>query len=98
MTAPEHAVHRIEVPADEAVPGYVRDLEKTADYLDGDQRAVLRRAWAVGAAAHEGQRRRSGEAYITHPVAVARILAEFRVDLRSEEHTSELQSRENLVC
>ena len=83
MTAPGPAVHSIDVPADEAVPGYVRELEQAADYLDDDQRAVLRRAWAVGAAAHEGQRRRSGEPYITHPVAVARILAGLRVDLET---------------
>ena len=83
MTVPGPAVHRIEVPADEAVPGYVRELEQAADYLDEEQRAVLRRAWAVGAAAHEGQLRRSGEPYITHPVAVARILAGLRVDLET---------------
>src|SRR5690606_41367843 len=31
-------------------------------------------------------------------LALARFVAELRPDLRSEEHTSELQSRENLVC
>src|SRR5690606_40316519 len=102
MTAPEPVLRRIELPADEAVPGYMRELEEATDYLDDGQRVVLRRAWAVGAAAHEGQARKSGEPYITHPVAVARVLAGLKVDLetlvRSEEHTSELQSRENLVC
>ncbi|NLG59661.1 MAG: HD domain-containing protein, partial [Gammaproteobacteria bacterium] len=83
MSAPEPAFPRTPVPADEAVPGYMRELEQDADYLDDDQRAVLRRAWAVGATAHEGQRRRSGEPYITHPVAVARILASLRVDLET---------------
>jgi GTP pyrophosphokinase len=37
---------------------------------------VLERAYAAAERAHEGQKRRSGEPYITHPVAVAQILAE----------------------
>ena len=83
MTAPEPVLRRIELPVDEAVPGYMRELEEAADYLDDGQRAVLRRAWAVGAAAHEGQARKSGEPYITHPVAVAWVLAELKVDLET---------------
>ena len=38
--------------------------------------AVIERAYAVAARAHEGQKRQSGEPYITHPVAVAQILAD----------------------
>ncbi|HRN61786.1 MAG TPA: HD domain-containing protein, partial [Luteimonas sp.] len=68
---------------DEAVPDYVRDLERAAAYLPADQRALLRRAWGVGAAAHAGQVRKSGEPYITHPVAVARVLAEQKVDVET---------------
>ena len=37
---------------------------------------VIERAYGVAEAAHEGQKRQSGEAYITHPLAVAQILAE----------------------
>lgn len=37
--------------------------------------ALLERAYTAAAAAHEGQLRQSGEPYITHPVAVAQILA-----------------------
>ncbi|WGW13827.1 bifunctional (p)ppGpp synthetase/guanosine-3',5'-bis(diphosphate) 3'-pyrophosphohydrolase [Saxibacter everestensis] len=37
---------------------------------------VVRRAYEVAAAAHRGQRRKSGDPYITHPIAVATILAE----------------------
>lgn len=36
----------------------------------------VRRAFEIGSMAHEGQLRKSGEPYITHPVAVAEILAE----------------------
>ena len=38
--------------------------------------ALLERAFEVAARAHSGQKRRSGDPYITHPVAVASILAE----------------------
>nr|WP_108895037.1 bifunctional (p)ppGpp synthetase/guanosine-3',5'-bis(diphosphate) 3'-pyrophosphohydrolase [Palleronia abyssalis] len=40
----------------------------------------IRRAYAYGAAMHEGQFRHSGEPYITHPLAVAMILAEQQLD------------------
>jgi len=78
------ASHAIPAPVpDEAVPEYVRALERAADYLPEEQRPLLRRAWAVGASAHAGQTRRSGEPYITHPVAVASVLAEQRVDVET---------------
>ena len=38
--------------------------------------SVIQRAYAVAEEAHRGQRRKSGDAYITHPLAVATILAE----------------------
>src|SRR3546814_9022887 len=53
------------------------------DYLTSEQRALLRRAGAEGAAAHAGQLRKSGEPYITHPVAVARVLVEQNVDVET---------------
>src|SRR3954469_6212420 len=37
---------------------------------------ILERAYAAAEKAHDGQKRRSGEPYITHPLAVAQILAE----------------------
>ncbi|TNJ33793.1 RelA/SpoT family protein [Arenimonas terrae] len=64
-------------PCPEAVSALERRL---ADYLPPDQVKQVRRAYEMGARAHEGQTRRSGEAYITHPVAVAGILAELRLD------------------
>ncbi|GGK76327.1 RelA/SpoT family protein [Ornithinimicrobium pekingense] len=38
--------------------------------------SLIERAYAVAARAHQGQKRKSGDAYITHPLAVATILAE----------------------
>lgn len=55
-------------------------LEK---YLEHDQVAEVYRAYLFSADAHEGQRRMSGEPYIYHPLAVARILAEMRMDQKS---------------
>lgn len=67
-------------PGDDAVPDYVLQLERIAGYLPKPQLPLLRRAWEVGAAAHAGQTRKSGEPYITHPVAVASVLAELGLD------------------
>ncbi len=49
-------------------------------YLDQSQIDQCVRAYEVGAAAHEGQFRKSGEAYICHPVSVSISLAEMRMD------------------
>jgi guanosine-3',5'-bis(diphosphate) 3'-pyrophosphohydrolase len=71
-------------PAPDAeLPDYVRALEAAAAYLPAEQRATLIRAWRVGAAAHAGQTRKSGEPYITHPVAAATVLAEQGVDIET---------------
>ena len=70
-------------PEQGEVPDYVQALERAADYLPEAQRAQLRRAWAVGASAHAGQMRKSGEPYITHPVAVAGVLAEQGLDIET---------------
>jgi GTP pyrophosphokinase len=42
--------------------------------------ALLQRAYDVADARHEGQQRKSGDPYITHPLAVATILAELGMD------------------
>lgn len=44
---------------------------------------LVRRAYTFSEKAHEGQFRRSGEAYIFHPLSVAGILAELRLDVES---------------
>ena len=50
------------------------------EYLPADAVADVRRAYEFGAKLHQGQSRSSGEPYIYHPLAVARILAEMRLD------------------
>ncbi len=59
---------------------FIRDVARFGPHADP---AVLDRAFKVAEAAHHGQARRSGEPYITHPVAVAVILAELRLDTAS---------------
>lgn len=49
-------------------------------YLPPAQIELVRRAFIIARDAHEGQSRSSGEPYITHPVAVASIIAEMRLD------------------
>ncbi len=53
------------------------------EYLDSTQVAEVYRAYLFGAQAHEGQKRASGEPYIYHPIAVARIMCEMRMDYKS---------------
>ncbi len=59
----------------------LRDLLNT--YLEPEKVATILRAFETGAKAHEGQTRITGEPYILHPVAVARILAMMRMDSAS---------------
>jgi guanosine-3',5'-bis(diphosphate) 3'-pyrophosphohydrolase len=56
----------------------LRDLLST--YLDPENVAIVLRAYDLGEAAHRGQTRKTGEPYILHPVAVAQILADMRMD------------------
>ena len=50
------------------------------NYNPKTDEALLRKAYAYGARAHEGQKRHSGEPYFSHPVAVAAILTEMHLD------------------
>ena len=54
-----------------------------ADYLPLDQAQQVRRAYYYSEQAHYGQTRRSGEPYVTHPLAVASILARMHMDAQS---------------
>ncbi len=52
-------------------------------YLDEAQLTSIYHAYLFGAQAHQGQMRKSGDPYISHPLAVATILAEMRMDVDS---------------
>ena len=70
-------------PVDEDRTQIAELCNELADYLKPEQVEEVYRAYLLGAQAHEGQRRVSGEPYISHPVAVARILCDMRMDYKS---------------
>lgn len=53
---------------------------ETSQYLKPEDIAQLKNAYSFGRGAHSGQFRKSGEPYISHPVAVARILSKLHLD------------------
>jgi guanosine-3',5'-bis(diphosphate) 3'-pyrophosphohydrolase len=55
-------------------------LDDVASYNTALDRELLTKAFRFAAAAHQGQQRRSGEDFIHHPWAVARICAQLKVD------------------
>jgi len=62
-------------------PAPVRELRRLLNtYLEPEDVATALRAFEVGEQAHRGQKRKTGEEYILHPVAVASILAGMRMD------------------
>jgi len=58
-------------------------LRLLQSYLDPEQIEEVYRAYEFAAVAHTGQQRLSGEPYIHHPLAVAKILAGMRLDHQS---------------
>jgi len=54
-----------------------------SQYMEQEQVKEVYNAYLFGAQAHEGQHRVSGEPYIYHPIAVARILAQMHMDVKS---------------
>ena len=63
-----------------ATPATIDSLVGSLDYLTEEQIAAVKRAHKYAETAHDGQMRRTGHDYITHPVAVAQILAQMRMD------------------
>jgi GTP diphosphokinase / guanosine-3',5'-bis(diphosphate) 3'-diphosphatase len=58
-------------------------VKRLKSYLDDDQIAQVVRAYEFAERAHEGQYRRSGDPYISHPLAVANILIDMHMDHES---------------
>jgi RelA/SpoT family (p)ppGpp synthetase len=68
------------LPGGRRSTGISQLLDKLETYLPPAQVERVREAYDFGAERHQGQKRVSGEPYITHPVAVADILADLKLD------------------
>lgn len=55
-------------------------LDRVAKHHPGDNLDLIRRAYIFSAKEHKGQLRASGEPYLTHPLEVANLLAEMKMD------------------
>ena len=60
-------------------------LKKVRGYNPKADVREIARAYAFAEASHEGQKRKSGEEFITHPLAVTEILADLRLDTTTLE-------------
>ena len=60
-------------------------LEEAAGYLPPDRVEQVERALEFAIEKHEGQTRRSGEPYVIHPIAVARLCVELHMDASTVE-------------
>ncbi len=58
-------------------------LSELAGYHPNADLPLVRRAYQFAAQAHDGQTRKSGDPYVTHPLAVAQIIAELKLDVAS---------------
>jgi len=58
-------------------------LSEVAGYHPSADLPLIRRAYQFAAQAHDGQTRKSGDPYVTHPIAVAQIIAELKLDVAS---------------
>ncbi|HHX51651.1 MAG TPA: bifunctional (p)ppGpp synthetase/guanosine-3',5'-bis(diphosphate) 3'-pyrophosphohydrolase, partial [Clostridia bacterium] len=56
----------------------IQEIQSYHPNLDAD---LIRLAYRFASRAHSGQKRRSGEDYIIHPLGVARVLASLQLDL-----------------
>ncbi|MCS6912786.1 MAG: bifunctional (p)ppGpp synthetase/guanosine-3',5'-bis(diphosphate) 3'-pyrophosphohydrolase [Myxococcales bacterium] len=58
-------------------------VAKVQSYHPTGDLELIRRAYAFAARAHDGQRRRSGDPYVVHPLGVASTIADLRLDISS---------------
>lgn len=56
-------------------------ITNVSEYMSDEQTNLVHKAYEVGSEAHSGQRRVSGEDYICHPISVALILTDMKMDV-----------------
>ena len=69
--------------ASDAAAASFATLTKKLDYLDASDIRRVREAYRFADEAHLGQFRASGEPYITHPIAVAGLCADWKLDAQA---------------
>jgi guanosine-3',5'-bis(diphosphate) 3'-pyrophosphohydrolase len=62
---------------------HLAELAEHISYLKPDDVALVEKAYQFSKSAHEGQFRKSGDPYISHPVAVAKLLAKWHLDAQA---------------
>lgn len=62
---------------------HLAELAEQISYLKPDDIALVERAYQFSKSAHEGQYRKSGDPYISHPLAVAKLLAQWHLDAQA---------------
>ena len=72
-----------QAPYDDLTADYRNKLFREANYLSDAEQQQLETACAYAFRAHDGQTRKSGEPYITHPIAVATELARWHMDIQT---------------
>ena len=77
---PAHTDEALNALAEWNVPTADALVSELQAYLPSASGELLRHAWTYGGAMHHGQRRKSGEPYFAHPVAVARLIMKLRLD------------------
>ncbi len=62
---------------------HLAELAEQIQYLKPEDVALVERAYSFSKEAHAGQFRKSGDPYISHPVAVAKLLAQWHLDAQA---------------
>jgi guanosine-3',5'-bis(diphosphate) 3'-pyrophosphohydrolase len=82
----------IEQEKNEILRRYRRLLRYAKPFLQDDDAKIIKRAFHMSQEAHKNMRRRSGEPYIFHPLAVAQICVE-EIGLGTTSHRSSFAAR-----
>lgn len=84
----ERSVDKVAMPTAQNEDGALKPikvlndlLERITSYYPSADLEMIKKAYEMSEKAHEGQIRRSGEAYISHPLSVAGILTELKMDM-----------------
>ena len=74
---------KAETMMNKKLPKLMRQLLDNLNYLEKSGQEFVKKAYVYANIAHEEQLRKSGEPYINHPIEVAKILADLRLDKES---------------